>query len=509
MLLLKNYYLNSFFWNTFQKVLAAIVGFMTVPLLLGYYGKEQYGILSLATACNGYMHLLDLGMNVGAVRYFSLWRSQGDDDRINRVARTNITFYGLIAIINALLLTGVAVWGESLFAVNHEQFVQLRTCLVIIASFSLLSWSATTFNQLLIADKQIAYTAQVQCVLTLLKLLLIWCALQFHISLSLYFVVFTAIVSVAVVPYIYQCLKSNLIDSIKPAFYWKDFNVVLTFSLSIFALSLFQMTATQTRPIILGMFSDNGATVNAEYRIIEVIPQFVIMISGTFSSIFLPKATELLTKRDKEKIKVFAYRWTVYTTIITNLLCFPFIIGANEVISAYVGNNYSYLSIWLIVWISCTIISMHNTPSYALVMALGKTKAMVYVCGCSAFLSIMLNAILAPFLGVGSAVIGYYLYVLIVMGVYYIYYYKKHFGISRHEIFLTFLKPTIIGVLALFIAYGLLSWIDLRLGLANARIESIIMFTIKFSLWFVTYSLLILGFRVLQIQNCKLKTYYD
>ena len=74
-----NYYVSSFFWSTSAKVLNAILGFISIPLLLGYYGKADYGILSIATACNAYMHVLDLGMNTGAVKFFSQWRAEGKD----------------------------------------------------------------------------------------------------------------------------------------------------------------------------------------------------------------------------------------------------------------------------------------------------------------------------------------------------------------------------------------------------------------------------------------------
>ena len=50
------------------------------------------------------------------------------------------------------------------------------------------------------------------------------------------------------------------------------------------------MTATQSRPILLSVFAPNAASVVAEFRIIEVIPMFIIMVGLTFSSIFLPKA---------------------------------------------------------------------------------------------------------------------------------------------------------------------------------------------------------------------------
>lgn len=506
---LNNYYFTSFFWNTFQKILAAIVGFVSVPLLLGFYGKEQYGILSLATACNGYMHLLDLGMNVGAVRYFSLWRSQGDNDKINRVARTNITFYGIIAVINVLLLIGVAVWGESLFAVSHEQFLQLQTCLIIIASFSLLSWGATTFNQLLIADKQIAYTAQVQCVLTLLKLLLIWMALQFRMSLSLYFVIFTTIVSLVVVPYIYRCLKDKLINSIKPALYWKDFSVVLTFSLSIFALSLFQMTATQTRPIVLGIFSDNGATVNAEFRIVEVIPQFIIMISGTFASIFLPKTTELYSRGNQKDISKFAYKWTTMTTVIGNLLCFPFIVSAKDVLSAYVGTEYNYLQIWLIVWTFTTLLQTYSSPTYSLIMASGKTKVVVYTSAVSCIASIIINAILAPFYGMGSAVIGYLSYIVLNMLGYYFLYYSRVLNLSKLVIFFSLLKPTICAIFASIVVVILFSIINFPYYVCAERLAYVLSFGVRSLVWMIVYALLIFGLGIIKLRNKQLLTKFD
>ena len=114
-----NYYINSFFWSTLAKVLNAILGFISIPLLLGLYGKAEYGILSIATACNGYMHLLDLGMNTGAIKFFSQWIAEGKMDVIDKVARTNISFYLLIGCINIVGLITLALWGENLFSITH------------------------------------------------------------------------------------------------------------------------------------------------------------------------------------------------------------------------------------------------------------------------------------------------------------------------------------------------------------------------------------------------------
>ena len=68
-----NYYISSFFWSTVGKLFSAVLNFITIPILIGLWGQADYGILAIALACNGYMQLMDLGINTGAIRYFSIW----------------------------------------------------------------------------------------------------------------------------------------------------------------------------------------------------------------------------------------------------------------------------------------------------------------------------------------------------------------------------------------------------------------------------------------------------
>ena len=497
-----NYYISSFVWSTLQKILNAILGFISVPLLLGYYGKTEYGILAIATACNGYMHLLDLGINTGAIRFFSQWKAEGKQGLIYRVARTNITFYILIACVNIVGLIALAVWGERIFSVTHEQFLQLRMCLFIIALFSIFSWAATTFNQLLVADKQMAYTMQVQCVQTILKTLLIFVVLWANLSLTVYFFWLTAILALLLIPYAIKCLRDRLIDSLKPAFYWKEFKIVLTFSLSIFALSLFQMTATQSRPIILSIFSVNGAETVSEYRIIEVIPQLIIMIGGTFSSIFLPKTSELVAQKDSQAIQDFAYKWTLRTSILTNLLCVPFIFSATEVLSAYVGTEYVGLSQWMIIWCITVLIQIHTTPGNALILAYGQTRLLVITSAGACLLSMIINAMLCLYFGVGSAVIGYFIYVLIMIVSYYAIYYKKLIGLNRIKMFRSFFIPTAISMGTLYVVQFIPTE-HLSFTFMPLRLHYIILCIIKTLLWLIPYISLLLIFRIIDLKSIR------
>lgn len=501
-ILKNNYYVSSFFWSTFQKVLNAVVGFVSVPLLLGYYGKVEYGILGIATACNGYMHLLDLGMDTGAVKFYSQWRTEGRNDLISRVARTNITFYGIISIINILGLVALAIWGEGVFSVDHEQFLVLRSCLLIIALFCMFSWGATTFNQLLIADMQMAFTMQVQCVIAILKAVLIGMVFVLHLSLLQYFLLLTGIIALIIIPYAIRCKRQKLIDSLRPAFYWKDFKVVIVFSLSIFALSLFQMTATQSRPIILSIFAENGADAVADFEIIRMIPGLIIMIGGTFTGVFLPKTSAMIASGNKEQIKSFAYKWTKYTTIIVNIITVPFILCASEILSAYVGSSYSYLSVWLIIWCVTVLIQMHTTPGNALVLATGKTRMLILTTAISCFASVLLNIFLAPNYGVGAAVISYFLYVAVVIGLYYLGYYNKLFGLSRRMMFYSFAKPTILSIL-LCLLFLIIPVNKSLFYVGSERLTYILICLLKSLFWLIPYILLMFGLRIVKISEFK------
>lgn len=497
-----NYYVSSLFWSTLSRILNAILGFITVPLLLGYYGKAEYGLLSIATACNGYMHLLDLGMNTGAVKFYSQWKAEGKLDKVFRVARSNITFYVIIAAINILMLLAVAFFGESLFSVTHNQFLQIRACLCIIALFSLISWVTTVFNQLLIADKQMTFTMQVQCVQTIFKAALVFCVLYAHLVLTTYFFFLTALVSVAFIPYAYKCKKDNLIDTFKPAWYWDDFKVVILFSLSIFALSLFQVTATQSRPIILSMFAENGATAVADFRIIEVVPTLIIMIGGTFSGIFLPKTAEMVARKDEVAMHNFAYKWTKYTTAVVAFMCFPFILCAKETLSAYVGSEYANLSPWLIIWCVTVLFQMHTTPGNALVLAHGKTKLLVQVTACGCIASVILNIILCKYLNVGSAIVAYFIYVCFIIGLYYIAFYKKLLNLSRKQMVINFAIPTLIALLVYFVI-ALIPIDKSIFGNINERIGYILVCIVKTLLWAIPYVAILYFGKIVDFKQIK------
>lgn len=71
------YYINSFFWSTLRTLLTAVLNFVSVPILLKYFGIDDYGILTLAISTNAYVAILDVSGSSGPIKYFSGWIAKG------------------------------------------------------------------------------------------------------------------------------------------------------------------------------------------------------------------------------------------------------------------------------------------------------------------------------------------------------------------------------------------------------------------------------------------------
>ncbi len=368
---------------------------------------------------------------------------------------------------------------------THEEFLKLRSCFYVLAVFSPISWAASAYTQLLTAYKKIAFTMQVNSVLLIFRIALVIIVLKCNLSLIQYYFYLTALVAVAIVPYIIKCKKDSLLDSLKPAFYWKDYNVILSFSLSIFALTLFQVTATQSRPIVLSIFAEHGADAVADFRIVEVFPQFIIMVCGTLTGIFLPKSSEMLVKSSTSEIQNYINIWTKRTTIIICLFAFPIIVGAKNILVAYVGVDYDYLYHWLQLWCLFLIGQIHASPAYSFVLAKGKTKALVYGTFVACVISIIINVILCRYLVVGSAIIGYSVYVVLIITINYVYFYKHSLDLQRMPILLSFLKPFIVGL----VTCAILFFIDFDkiIFSSSIRIQELLVFALKSVLWIVLF----------------------
>ncbi|HWK59237.1 MAG TPA: oligosaccharide flippase family protein [Parapedobacter sp.] len=474
-------------WGVLAKILDALAKFVTIPLLVGFYGKADYGLIALAFSLNTYLRLMDLGYNVGAVRFFSMWAADRKWEKIAGVSRSSIVFYGVIGLINAVIFLVMSAYGQQLFNLTEAQLPLYRQMMVVLAFSTVLNWLSGVAIQLLSAMDELGFINRVTAFSSVLNFAVALVAIQWQWDLITYFIGYTLATLMPIPFYIWR-LKVFPVPRrslLAPRWDGAAFREILMYSLAIFVMGLFQLTANNLRPLLLGKFAD-GVEVLTDYRVIQTIAMLIVAFGGVFMQVLLPSTSKAYAAGNHQRIERMVFKATKYISIFLSFMVFVLMLNANEILLLYMGSDYSSLSLWLSLWLLTVLLSMHNTPVASLVLSTGKTRALVYSSAVACIVSLPITIIFAPTLQVGAAVVGYLVYMVLQIGFFYVYYIPKVLRLDGGRLFgRAFLPAAIGGMIALAGSRYLSGWLPLTGGYGTVMANTVI-----FGVIYLTYLLL-------------------
>ncbi|MBK1439494.1 oligosaccharide flippase family protein [Parapedobacter sp. ISTM3] len=475
-------------WGILAKTLDALAKFVTIPMLVGFYGRADYGLIALAFSLNAYLRLMDLGFNVGAVRYFSMWTASGEWSKIGDVSRSSIVFYGIIGLVNAFIFLGMSAYGQQLFNLTEAQVPLYRQIMYILACSTVLNWLSSVVIQLLSAKDELGYVNRVTVISSVLNFLVALLAIQMQWALITYFIYYTLSTLVPIPFYIarlrvFPVARKSLLT---PRWHGQAFKEILTYSLAIFVMGLFQLTANNLRPLLLGKFAD-GTEVLTDYRVIQTIAMLIVAFGGVFMQVLLPSASKAYAEGNQERIARMIFEATKYISVFLGFMVFVLILNAEDILLLYMGEGYGHLSIWLSIWLLTVLLSMHNTPVASLVLSTGRTRFLVYSSAVACIVSLPITVIFAGTLQVGAAVVGYLVYMVLQIGFFYVYYIPKVLHLDGRRLFArAFLPAAIGGGLALLVSQYITTKLVFPDGYGTV-IANTIIFTLVYGLYLLVF----------------------
>ena len=474
-------------WGVLAKILDALAKFVTIPLLVGFYGKADYGLIALAFSLNAYLRLMDLGFNVGAVRFFSMWTADRKWEKIAAVSRSSIVFYGAIGLVNAAIFLTMSAYGQQLFNLTEAQLPLYRQMMVVLAFSTVLNWLSGVAIQLLSAMDELGFINRITAFSSVMNFAVALMAIQWHWGLITYFIGYTLATLMPIPFYVWRLKVFPVSRSSLLAPRWDGaaFREILLYSLAIFVMGLFQLTANNLRPLLLGKFAD-GVEVLTDYRVIQTIAMLIVAFGGVFMQVLLPSTSKAYAAGDHQRIERMVFNATKYISIFLSFMVFVLILNADDILLLYMGSDYSGLSLWLSLWLLTVLLSMHNTPVASLVLSTGKTRALVYSSAIACIVSLPITVVFAPSLQVGAAVVGYLVYMVLQIGFFYVYYIPKVLHLDGGRLFgRAFLPAAIGGIVALACSRYLSGWLPLM-----GAYGTVIANTVIFGMLYLTYLLL-------------------
>ena len=436
-------------WTMIVNVVNAVYGFISVPILINYFGKSEYGLIGLAMSINVYLRLLDMGFDSTNVRFFSTWLAEKKLEKVRIAFQTSLSFYGIIGLLNAAILLLVSFFSNSIFNVDAAQDIILKRLIYILCFTAFLSWVMSCFSQMVKATENVAYIQKCTLLTKLLLIAVLFGTVYGKLSIEMYFALSCG-VALAVIPfYVRKIRRETPFVRFWPKIDWPTFKEMLPYSLNIFSFSIFQFSFYNLRPMLLGMQGTMESV--ADFKVLNGIAGLVSMFGGTFLGALLPTTSRVVAQHNKEAYYRVAYSGTRYVSIIMSFCCFGIMSVATELLTVYVGREYLYLVPWLYFWLM-TLLFTHNQAISSLILAGADIRAITYSSIVASISGLVVTRFTIPAYQVGGTVIGYVVYILIQMGFYYFYYWPKKMEINSMKVFGScFIPYAIIGGLSMFV----------------------------------------------------------
>jgi O-antigen/teichoic acid export membrane protein len=413
---------GGLFWTISANMLNAAYGLVCTPILLRHFGKEEFGLIGLATQVNFWLVLLDFGLANGNIRFFSQWIVKKQYDRVSKLFQSSLLFYGIIGIINAVILAVFVILSQSLWHLNAENTVIMHHLFYILIGSAFIGWIDSLFDQFLKANEIIGWEERLMIFVKMLQILALYLTVTLGFSVTMYFLLSTLAYMFIFPITIVKIRRLDYKVSFMPKYHAHIFKHVFPYSLNVFVITIFQFSATNVRPLLLSFRA--GVSPFADYRIISAFAVTIMALSTNFVGVLLPMATRAVTLGNAENRSKIAYDATKYLTIFLSVIVFGFVLISKDVLCLYVGDKYAYLDIWLKLWI-LTMLFSHNSAISSLVFAENKLRPVAIISAFSCITSLALAWFLVPRFQVGGVILSYLYYCISQISFYYSYYYPR------------------------------------------------------------------------------------
>lgn len=442
---------NGIIWTVLLNVVNAVYGFISVPILLNYFGKSEYGLIGLAMSVNVYMQLMDMGLNSTNVRFFSEWLAKGDIAKTIKLFRTSVAFYSVVGLINAVILAILAFFSYRIFNVTPEQNETLRTLLLILTLSAFGNWISSCFDQMIKASENVAWIQRRAFIPKIVQLAALVLTVILKLNLVTYFIL-TSFAIFLIIPLSVRKIK-EILDSVNffPLFDKETFKEILPYSLNVFAATLLQFSFYSLKPIMLGV---QGTVEDvADYKILSSIIGLVNMVGVSFLGALLPSTIKAVSQGNVAAFNKVAYDSTKFITIALSICIFGMMSIDTELIELYVGVDYSYL----IPWINLSLLALyesHTNGITSIILSGDNLKPMTVINSVAALIGLVLLWFLIPLYNIGGVVIPQLIYSAIQIAFTY-FFYMPRLNISRKKVFFRFIPYVAICSLTAFLICSL------------------------------------------------------
>ena len=404
--------LRSLALNTFSNisitVVSALVNLAIIPVFIGAYGKELYGVYLLAMGFTGILFSFDLGTSRGLTRFAAEFSANRNSERFSKAVSINFVLLLIFGSVSAGILIGMSEVLPVMFDVNAElrdQSAQIFKLIGFLIFFTWLSklpagilegfqcyYIKNMFEALSITVNVILALLIIKTDLSLLTYIKVTIATKFVVDmLGAYYIFSRKLISGVRLD-----LKSLHLDDVKSEF--------AKYSLSLFILQMASMLMFQADKIIVGsLLSVSSVTV---YHVISR-PMYLLR---TVNNIILSAICPVISKENERGDQVFVKKLIFTVSKVHFLVLVPvtllLMVHMKVLFYYWLPTEYISYTSWAALFCSVYLVTPLFGAIYTALVSVGKMKELVKFNISASIFNCICSVVLVMQFGVPGAVLA-------------------------------------------------------------------------------------------------------
>lgn len=322
-------------------VLNIMVGLLYTPYMLRMMGQSEYGLYSLVASVIAYLTILDLGIGNAIVRYTAKFRTEGKLKEQYEMFGMFLVLYLVIGVVALLGGLGLYFNVDSLFGetMTAEEISRAQTMLLILVINLAFTFPMSIFGSILTAYEQFVFPKIIAIIRILLNTGIMIVLLNMGYKALAMVVLLTVFNVISLILNFIYCKAKLRIQIHFTSFKWAFLREVAVYSFWIFLNAIMDRVYWSTGQFVLGAVS--GTIAVSVFAIAIQLEHLYMQFSTSISSLFLPKVTGMVTKKNNAKeVSDLFIRVGRIQNIVMSFILFSFIVLGRQFVILWTGEAF-------------------------------------------------------------------------------------------------------------------------------------------------------------------------
>lgn len=392
--------------NVVRGSAAAVVAFILPPFLVRAMTTDEFGVWSLVLQLSAYTAFLDFGVQTAVGRFVAHANELQDHDQRDQIVSTSFALLAGSALLALLAMAGLSWQLPNLFRdLPPSLHADARLALLIVGGVAAIGLPASVFNGIFIGLQRNEIPAAIIGGSRVLSTILVIAAAYLGGSMV---VMATIVAGMNLLSYIVQYWASRRLAldvRLSPQLISKRAGreiVGYCFSLSIWTFATMLVTGLDLT--LVGIFDFEAV---GYYSIAASLITFVAGLQSALFSTLIPEAAMLGARENSRQLGTMLISSTRYGMFILLVSGLPLLIGAQTILTLWVGPDYAVGGALLVqILVVANIIRLAALPYTMLLIGTGQQRLVTITPLVEGFSNLIVSVILGAILGAAGVAIG-------------------------------------------------------------------------------------------------------